>query len=58
MDYTELKMQDYLQTNKFSVDQAKTIYIWRTRMANLQVSFQLVCNILPAKGGTSLEILS
>ena len=27
--YTELKMQDYLPTNKFSVDQARTIYSFK-----------------------------
>ena len=38
--YTQLKMQEYFKSNKFTVTQARTIYSFRTRMANFQENFQ------------------
>ena len=38
--YTELKMQDYLKSNKFSTSEAKMVFSWRTRMANFNENYR------------------
>ena len=38
--YSELKMQNYLNSKKFTATQAKTIYSFRTRMANFKENFR------------------
>ena len=37
--YCELKMQQYLKSNKFTTFQARTIFSFRTRMANFGENF-------------------
>ena len=37
--YTELKMQTYLKSSKFSAVESQLIYSFRTRMANFQENF-------------------
>ena len=38
--YNELKTQNYLVSNKFTPNQAQTIFSFRTRMANFQENFR------------------
>ena len=38
--YPELKMQEYLKSNKFTVHQGRTIFKFRTRMANFGENFK------------------
>jgi hypothetical protein len=38
--YPDLKLQPYFKSNKFTVDQIRTIFSFRTRMANFGENFQ------------------
>ena len=38
--YSDLKMENYLNSNKFTVKQSQTIFSFRTRMANFQENFR------------------
>ena len=38
--YTELKMQEYLSSNKLTPEEAKTVFSFRTRMAKFQSNFR------------------
>ena len=40
LEYTELKMQDYLQSNSFTVEQARTVFAFRTKMANFGENYR------------------
>ena len=54
--YSELKTQDYLLSNKFTTTQAKTVYSFRTRMANFTENFRGVKgNLLCSLCGTHLD---
>ena len=47
LEYTELKLQDYLKSNDFTVEEARTVFVFRTKMANfensLEESFLTLC---------------
>ena len=38
--YSDLKMQDYLKSNKFTTEESRTIFSFRTRMANFGENFK------------------
>ena len=38
--YSDLQMENYLKSNKFTVKQSQTIFSFRTRMANFQENFR------------------
>ena len=38
--YIELKMQDYLKSNKFSTSEAKMVFKWRTRMSDFNENYR------------------
>ena len=40
LEYTELKLQDYLKSNDFSVEEARTVFAFRTKMANFSENYR------------------
>ena len=45
--YSDLKMQPYLESNKFTTQEVKTIFKFRTRMANFGQNFKNGQQVVP-----------
>ena len=40
LEYTELKLQDYLKSNDFTVEETRTVFAFRTKMANFSENYR------------------